>query len=293
MTVTTTAATLYTGDEARWQAVRDRDAGADGHFCYVVTTTGVYSRPSCTVRLALRENVRFFPSPEAARAEGYRPCRRCRPDDSDRHAVAAEAVARACRIIDEAPLPPSLDELARQVGYSRFHFHRLFKSFTGITPHAYLAAARARRVREALPLAGTIADAVYSSGFNSGGHFYAAAPEILGMTPKAYRAGGDGTDIRYTVVGSSLGPVLVAATDKGVCGVLTGDDAPALLHRLRTMFRQARLVPADAAVAAAVAAAVREAEPPQLGRELPLAVRRSALAVRIRRTVPAPAAPVG
>lgn len=283
----TTAAPPYTCDEARWQAVRDRDARADGHFCYVVTTTGVYSRPSCTVKLARRENVRFFPAPQDARAEGYRPCRRCCPDDSDRHAAAAEAVTRACRIIDEAPLPPSLDELARKVGYSRFHFHRLFKSFTGITPHAYLAAARARRVREALPLSGTIADAMYSSGFNSGGHFYAAAPEMLGMTPKAYRAGGDGTDIRYTVAGSSLGPVLVAATDKGVCGVLTGDDAPALLCRLHAMFRQARLVRADDDFAAAVAAAMREAEPPQLGRELPLRIRRSALAVRVRREVPA------
>ncbi|SDC40911.1 bifunctional transcriptional activator/DNA repair enzyme AdaA [Streptomyces prasinopilosus] len=293
MTVTTTAATLYTCDETRWQAVRDRDARADGHFCYVVTTTGVYSRPSCTVRLALRENVRFFPTPEDARAEGYRPCRRCCPDDSGRHAAAAEAVARACGIIDEAPLPPSLDELARKVGYSRFHFHRLFKSFTGITPHAYLAAARARRVREALPLSGTIADAVYSSGFGSGGHFYAAAPEILGMTPKAYRAGGDGTDIRYTVAGSSLGPVLVAVTDKGVCGVLTGDEGPALLLRLRTMFRQARLVPADEDFAAAVDVAVREAEPPQLGRELPLRIRRSAFAVRMRRTVPTVVVPAG
>jgi AraC family transcriptional regulator of adaptative response/methylated-DNA-[protein]-cysteine methyltransferase len=291
MTVTTTASTAYTCDEARWQAVRDRDARADGHFCYVVTTTGVYSRPSCTVKLARRENVRFFLTPGQARAEGYRPCRRCCPDDSDRYAMAVQAVARACRIIDEAPLPPSLDELARKVGYSRFHFHRLFKSFTGITPHAYLAAARARRVRAALPLSGTIADAMYSSGFNSGGHFYAAATEILGMTPKTYRAGGDGTEIRYTVAGSSLGPVLVAATDKGVCGVLTGDEVPALLHQLYAMFRQARLVRADDEFAAAVAAAVREAEPPHLGRELPLRIRRAALAVRVRRAVPAAPAP--
>ncbi|CAL9391330.1 Ada metal-binding domain-containing protein [Streptomyces sp. Tu 3180] len=293
MTVTTAAPAAYACDEARWQAVHDRDVRADGHFCYVVTTTGVYSRPSCTVKLARRENVRFFPTPEQARAEGYRPCRRCYPDDSGRHAVAVRAVARACRIMDEASLPPSLDELARKVGYSRFHFHRMFKSFTGITPHAYLAAARARRVREALPRSGTIADAVYSSGFNSGGHFYAAATEILGMTPKAYRAGGDGAVIRYTVAGSSLGPVLVAVTDKGVCGVLTGDEAPALLHQLHGMFRQALLVRADGEFAAAVAAAVREAEPPQLGRELPLRVRRVALAVRVRRAVPAVCAPHG
>ncbi|MQS08628.1 bifunctional transcriptional activator/DNA repair enzyme AdaA [Streptomyces alkaliphilus] len=293
MTVTTTAAKLYNCDETRWQAVRDRDARADGHFCYAVTTTGVCNRPSCTVKLALRENVRFFPTPEEARAKGYRPCRRCSPDGSDRRTAAAEAVVRVCRILDEALLPPGLDELARRVGYSRFHFHRLFKSFTGITPHAYLAATRARRVREALSLSGTIADAMYSSGFNSGGHFYAAAPEILGMTPRAYRAGGDGTDIRYTVTSSSLGPVLVATTDRGVCGVLMGDDGSALPEQLHTVFRRARLVPADDDFAAAVTAAVREAEPPPLSRELPLRIRRSALAVRIRRTVPTAVAPSG
>ncbi|WP_431032174.1 bifunctional transcriptional activator/DNA repair enzyme AdaA [Streptomyces sp. P6-2-1] len=282
MTVATTA-TAYAHDEERWQAVRERDRRADGHFCYVVLTTGVYSRPSCTVKLARRENVRFCPTPQQARAEGFRPCLRCRPDDAEQHTAGATAVARACLLIDEAPLPPSLDELARTVGYSRFHFHRMFKAYTGVTPHAYLAAARARRVRAALPGAGTIADAMYSSGFNSGGHFYAAATDILGMTPKAYRAGGEGVVIRHAQAPSSLGQVLVAATAKGVCGVLTGSEPASLARRLHRMFPRALLVPADVSFVASVARAVREAEPPELGHELPQHIRRVALAERVRR----------
>ncbi|MFE0106908.1 bifunctional transcriptional activator/DNA repair enzyme AdaA [Streptomyces sp. NPDC059009] len=284
--------TAYTTDAERWLAVQRRDGRADGQFCYVVRTTGVYSRPSCAVRLARRENVTFFPSSAQARAAGYRPCQRCRPDEPDRDGDFAAAVDRACLLMDTADEPPGLDELARAVGYSPFHFHRMFKAFTGVTPHAYLTAGRARRVRRELATAGRVSDAIYSSGFNSDGHFYAAAPEILGMTPRAFRDGGRAMVISSASGTSSLGPVLVAVTGRGVCAVLTG-AAPAALHRrLREMFPHAELAPADAAFTRLVHETLRRAEPPELARTLPVEVRTVALGERVRRLlrVQAPAA---
>ncbi|NVI91425.1 Ada metal-binding domain-containing protein [Actinomadura sp. BRA 177] len=181
----------------RWQAVLRRDARADGEFVYSVTTTGVYSRPSCAARLARRENVIFFDTAAQAAAAGYRPCRRCDPDRSATSARNLALVIRACRDIDGAlgqdgAEAPSLDSLASGARVSRFHFHRMFKKATGITPRAYLSSSRARRVRTELLRASTVTDAIYNAGFNSNGRFYASAPDILGMTPTQFRAGGRG-----------------------------------------------------------------------------------------------------
>jgi AraC family transcriptional regulator of adaptative response/methylated-DNA-[protein]-cysteine methyltransferase len=274
----------YASEEARWRAIKNRDERANGHFYYVVRTTGTYSKPSCVSRSPRRENIEFFSSVEQARAAGYRPCGRCRPDEPDLHEIHANAVIAACRIIDESEQKPSLHELARRVGFSRFHFHRVFKAFTGITPQAYFEAGRARRLRRELSRADSVSAAIYSSGFNSNGHFYGATSDILGMTPTSYRSGGRGASIRFVVADCSIGPVLVAATDKSVCAVLLSDDKGNLRSRVIELFAQADLEEArpDSPFAALVTAALRCAELPAPGRDLlPVRVQRVALGQRV------------
>jgi AraC family transcriptional regulator, regulatory protein of adaptative response / methylated-DNA-[protein]-cysteine methyltransferase len=272
----------YTTDDERWQAVSRRDRRADGMFYYVVRTTGVYSRPSCVSRTARRRNVIFFSTIEEARDHGYRACRRCRPDEPEsperRHAAA---VREACARIDNSTQAPTLEELATAAGFSRFHFHRIFKAVTGVTPHAYLAARRGHRARRELSTADTITDAIYRSGFNSSGRFYAEMPEILGMTPSSFRGGGLGTSIRYSIGESSLGPALVAAADRGVCAVLLGGPACALLRRLRTLFPRARLLGRDAGFRSVVSDALDSAGPPAVCRLLPPEVQHTALRLRV------------
>src|SRR5713101_2065206 len=180
----------FAGDAERWAAVQRRDRDADGVFFYSVRTTGVYCRPSCAARLARRENVRFHASCEQAEAAGFRPCKRCRPNEAALAVRRAAAVAKACRLIETAEEMPNLDALAGSAGMSRFHFHRVFKAITGVTPKAYAAARRARRVREALPRSSTVTEAIYGAGFNSSGPFYAKSSQVLGMTPTRAAASG-------------------------------------------------------------------------------------------------------
>jgi AraC family transcriptional regulator of adaptative response/methylated-DNA-[protein]-cysteine methyltransferase len=274
----------YASEEARWHAVQNRDESANGHFYYVVRTTGTYSKPSCVSRSARRENIEFFTTVEQARAAGYRPCGRCRPDEPDLHEIHADAVIAACRIIEESELKPSLHDLAHRVGFSRFHFHRVFKAFTGITPQAYFEAGRAHRLRHELARAESVSDAIYSSGFNSNGHFYGATSDILGMTPTSYRSGGRGASIRFAVADCSIGPVLVAATDKSVCEVLLGDDEVDLRSRVTELFPQADLAEAgaDSPFTAHVTEALGRAELPATGRQLlPGHVQRVVLRQRV------------
>jgi AraC family transcriptional regulator of adaptative response/methylated-DNA-[protein]-cysteine methyltransferase len=279
-TVVTTPVT-YATDEARWEAVRARDRRADGAFYYSVRTTGVYCRPSCAARLARRENVRFHATREAAAHAGFRPCRRCRPESTGLAEERAEAVARACRLIETAEEAPSLEALAEGAGMSRFHFHRVFKNTTGVTPKAYAAAHRARRVRDELARSATVTDAIYGAGFNSSGRFYAAVPEMLGMTPTDFRAGGDGAVIRFAVGECSLGSILVAATARGVCSILLGDDPDALARDLQDRFPKARLVGGDRGFERLVARVVGFVEAPGVGLDLPLDVRGTAFQQRV------------
>ncbi len=202
-------------EAARWAALRARDPQADGAFVYGVRTTGVYCRPSCPSRPARPENVSFHLSCEAAEAAGFRPCRRCRPDAAGQGERDAAAVARACRLIDAAETAPDLDALAAEAGLSRFHFHRVFRRVTGVTPRAYAAARLAGRVADGLREAPSVTAALYEAGYNSPSRFYAAASARLGMSPAAYRDGGARTAIRFAVGPCSLGSVLVAATERG------------------------------------------------------------------------------
>src|SRR5262245_19475885 len=203
------------GNDEQWEAVKRRDRSAE--FFYSVLTTGIYCRPSCAARLPRRENVRFHASCAEAERAGFRPCKRCRPNEAALAERQAAAVAKACRMIEEAEEMPSLDALAAGAGMSRFHFHRVFKAQTGVTPKAYANAHRAERVRDELTHSDTVTQAIYGAGFNSNGRFYATSTDMLGMTPSEFRAGGNGTAITFAVGECSLGAILVAATHKGVC----------------------------------------------------------------------------
>jgi AraC family transcriptional regulator of adaptative response/methylated-DNA-[protein]-cysteine methyltransferase len=221
-----------------------RDRSKDGRFVGAVKTTGIYCKPSCPARRPLRENVEFFESPAEARAAGYRACKRCLPDDVGR------------------------DEVAVAVGYTPHHFHRLFKRATGITPAAYARAQRAKRAETALHSNGRVTDAIYDAGYSGPSRFYAETKGRLGMTPSAWKNGGAGAVIRWAVVPTSLGPMLVAATEKGICR-LSFDEDEAELHR---RFPAAEILPADDSVADWIKGAVEAVEHPARMPDLPLDV---------------------
>ncbi len=266
----------FATDAERWRAVIARDESADGHFLYAVSSTGVYCRPSCAARPAKRENVTFHADGAAAERAGFRPCRRCRPDQAPRAAREAALVAEACRALEEAETPPDLATLARKAGLSAGHFHRLFRRVAGVTPRAYAASARQRRVQDGLGAAPSVTAAIYDAGFNSSGRFYEAAPAMLGMTPGAWRKGGAGETIRYATGRSSLGAVLVAATQTGVCAILIGDDAAALVDDLARRFPRATREAAGPEFAGTVAAVVALVDDPAAGHDLPLDIRGTA-----------------
>ena len=268
-------------DDERWAAVVGRDRRADGSFYYSVETTGVYCRPSCPSRMARCENVRFHASCADAVRAGFRACKRCRPDKPGLAAERAEAVARACRIIETAEEMPGLEALADAVGMSRYHFHRVFKAVTGVTPRAYAAAHRAKRVRKALARGGSVTEAIYQAGFNSSGRFYASSTAVLGMQPRAFRAGGEGEVIRFSVGECSLGSILVASTDRGVCAISMGDDPDALVRDLEDRFPSAEVRPGDDAFHELVAVVVGFVEAPAVGLDLPLDVRGTAFQQRV------------
>lgn len=267
--------------DPRWPRVLARDASADGSFFYSVATTGVYCRPSCAARPANPKNVDFHLTTAAAEAAGFRPCKRCKPDQPPKAERDAALVASVCRIIEAAEEPPALETLARAAGLSPHHFHRLFKAVTGVTPKAYADAHRAMRLREGLETAGSVTEAIYEAGFNSAGRFYEASDALLGMTPKAWRAGGEGAEIRFAVGECSLGAILVARSDKGVCAILMDDDPDALVRDLQDRFPKARLVGGDDGFEQLVARVVGLVEQPGIGLDLPLDVRGTAFQQRV------------
>jgi AraC family transcriptional regulator of adaptative response/methylated-DNA-[protein]-cysteine methyltransferase len=269
-------------EDAAWAAFVARDRAADGRFVVAVRSTGIYCRPSCPARRPLRANVRFLRDAAAATAAGYRACRRCRPDGVARD---SQAVARATALLEAADAPLALDTLAAAVGYAPHHFHRLFRRATGITPAAYARAVRQRRAADALGAGGGVTAAIYDAGYGAPSRFYAAA-DRLGMPPAAWARGGAGQSIRWCVVPTSLGPLLVAATPRGLCRVAFGEDAAAL----RARFPAAAIAPADAALDALAAAVVAQVEDPARDRALPRDVGGTAFQEAVwqaLRTIPA------
>jgi len=262
-------------------AVRRRDPAFDGAFVFAVKTTGVYCRPSCASRPAKPENMSFFPTPEEAERAGFRACKRCRPDRASEPDPHVAMVRRACETIAAAEQAPSVAALAEEAALSPFHFHRVFKKVTGVTPKAYAAQMRARRADESLRTAGTITEAIYGAGFSSSSRFYETATARLGMTPTAARRGGEGQVIRFAVGEASLGAVLVAATDKGVAAILMGDDPGGLVRDLQDRFPHADLVGGDAGFERTVAQIVGLIEAPGGVLDLPLDIRGTAFQQRV------------
>jgi AraC family transcriptional regulator, regulatory protein of adaptative response / methylated-DNA-[protein]-cysteine methyltransferase len=277
-----TADAERTTRDPRWAAVIARDRRADGTFFYSVATTGVYCRPSCAARRADPRNVRFHATAAAAERAGFRPCRRCKPNQPSQTQEHAALVAAACRAIEASAAPPPLAVLARQAGLSPSHFHRLFKTVTGVTPKAFAAAERSKRVhRELRKGTKTVTEAIYDAGFNSGGRFYESSAQLLGMTPTDYRAGGADTEIRFAVGECSLGSILVARSARGICAILLGDDPDALVRDLQDEFPRAALVGGDAAFERTVARVIGFVEAPAAGLDLPLDVRGTAFQQRV------------
>jgi AraC family transcriptional regulator of adaptative response/methylated-DNA-[protein]-cysteine methyltransferase len=271
----------FATDAQRWAAIERREPDADGIFYYAVRTTGVFCRPSCGARRALRKNVRFFDTAAAAERAGFRACKRCRPDGDGLTREHAAMLARACRLIDAADTMPDLTALARAAGMSRFHFHRVFTRHMGMTPKAYTVAQRAQRMRDQLQHSDNITTAIYDAGFGSNGRFYAGSAAALGMTPSSYRAGGDGARIRFAIGACSLGSILVAATDKGICAILLGDDAAALLRDLEDRFPKAQLIGGDKDFERLLAQVAGLVEAPTKSVALPLDLRGTAFQHRV------------
>ncbi|WP_438298751.1 bifunctional DNA-binding transcriptional regulator/O6-methylguanine-DNA methyltransferase Ada [Pseudomonas sp. NMS19W] len=272
---------LNTQDDPRWAAVVARDPRADGQFVYAVKTTGIYCRPSSLARLPKPQNVEFFDTAEEAEAAGYRPSKRASKDQSDVAAQHAATVAAACRQIESAETLPALNELAEAAGLSAFHFHRVFKAATGLTPKGYAAAHRSRRVRQHLADGNSVTDALYDAGFNSNSRFYESADQLLGMKPGDFRAAGQNNDIRFAVGQCSLGAILVAQSDRGICAILLGDDPHQLVCDLQDQFRRANLIGADAEFEQLIAHVVGFIEAPAIGLDLPLDVRGTAFQERV------------
>lgn len=271
--------------DPRWAALSSRDRTADGQFFYAVKTTGVYCRPSCGARTPKPENVAFFATGEDARRAGFRPCRRCRPDQpplAERH---AELVATLCRQIETSDEAPSLATLASSVALSPYHLHRIFKAVTGLTPKAYASAHRAQRVRTELGRSETVSQAIYAAGYNSNGRFYAEADRQLGMKPRDYRTGAATVAIRFAIGQCCLGAILVAASARGVCAILLGDDPEGLVRDLQDRFGRAELIGGDAGFEQLVAQVVGFVEAPQIGLDLPLDLRGTAFQHRVWRAL--------
>ncbi len=272
---------MTTEHDPRWAAILARDPKADALFVYGVKTTGVYCRPSSASRLPRPENIEFFDTAAQAEAAGYRASKRAAGDQTQLAAQHTQLVAQACRQIEQADTPPSLSSLAAQADLSPSHFHRVFKSVTGLTPKGYASAHRSRKLRDGLKGPHSVTDALYDAGFNSNSRFYEAADQLLGMKPSDYRAGGTNNQILFAVGQCSLGAILVAQSNRGVCAILLGDDPDKLVHDLQDQFPKANLVGADRRFEQLIAQVVGFIEAPALGLDLPLDLRGTAFQERV------------
>lgn len=225
-------------EAARWQAVLNRNPAQDGQFYYGVRSTGIYCRPSCPSRRPKRENVQFFDDASSAEAAGFRACLRCRPGEVQ---TRRRAVLHVQHLLDTVQPTPSLTRLAEAVGLSPAHLQRVFKAEMGVSPKQYALARRGERVRHGLREGASVTAALYDAGHTSSRTLYDRKTDQLGMSPSSYRAGGAGQTVTYAVTGSVLGPMLVAATGRGLVAVRFG-DAETLIRELHAEYPRATLV---------------------------------------------------
>ncbi len=267
--------------DPRWLAMINRDPEAEGNFFYAVITTGVYCRPTCPSRRPKPENVRFFDCLQDAEEAGFIPCKRCQPTQPSKAIQHSTLVTQACRQIESAETMPSLDDLATQANLSKYHFHRIFKQATGLTPREYAAARKEHRVREHLGQQKTVTAAIYDAGYQSNSRFYERSNDILGMPASTFRKGGEKADIRFALGESYLGSILVAQSEKGVCAILLGDNPELLLQDLQKQFPKANLIGGDSNFEQVVATVVGFVESPDRGLNLPLDIRGTAFQQRV------------
>ncbi len=268
-------------DETLWQTVLNR---RPGEFLYGVTSMGVYCRPACPSRRPLRKNVRFFASYPDAEAAGFRACKRCDPK-GDRKRLGEDVVRDACACIESAETMPSLETLAKRAGYSRFHFLRMFRDHTGVTPRSFAEGVRARRLQSALAGGSRVADAVAEAGFGSESRVYEKTGAILGMTPGAARRGGEGEVIRTAFADCPFGRLLVGATEKGVCFIGFAEPDEALMGDLRHRFPRARFVADDSGLNETLGAVLAFLTEPKQALDLPLDLRGTAFQRRVWKTL--------
>ncbi|WP_390898885.1 bifunctional DNA-binding transcriptional regulator/O6-methylguanine-DNA methyltransferase Ada [Yersinia bercovieri] len=279
--MTSAKGSIGSAQDPRWAAIVTRDKAADGQFIYAVKTTGIYCRPSCPSRQAKAEHIEFFVDNHAAELAGYRPCKRCQPTQLPLALQHAEKISQACRLIEQAEVPLKLAELAAELNLSAFHFHRLFKAITGLTPKGYANATRSARIRTQLAGGGSVTDAIFDAGYNANGRFYAQSNQLLGMTPTRYRQGGRDVTLRFAVGESSLGAILMAKSELGICAILLGDSPAPLVQQLQDKFPQAELIGGDAEFEQWFAQVVGLVEAPRFGLDLPLDIQGTAFQHRV------------
>ncbi len=272
---------VNTRNDPRWTAVITRDPAVERAFVYAVKTTGIYCRPNCPSRRAKSENVIFYNTSTEAERDGFRPCKRCQPDQRPAATRQATKITELCRFIEHAEQIPTLHELAQQSGLSAYHLHRVFKAMTGLTPKAYAAAHRAQRVQRELARSASVTAAIFDAGYNSSGGFYGKSAQVLGMTPSEYRTGGANVEIRFAIGACSLGAMLVACSVRGVCAILLGDDADYLSRDLRVRFPAARLIAGDNDFEQLIAKIINFIDAPRFGVDLPLDIRGTVFQQRV------------
>jgi AraC family transcriptional regulator of adaptative response/methylated-DNA-[protein]-cysteine methyltransferase len=265
-----------------WQAVKSRDASFDDEFVYAVTTTGIYCRPTCPARRPHRKNVMFFTSPEDAERAGYRPCKRCNPDNQPEPDPYTASVIQMCRYLEQGHAsPPTLDDLGRLFHLSPAHLQRVFKRIVGVSPRQYADACRQNRLRDLLQDDTTVTDALYEAGYTSSSQVYEMADNLFGMAPTHYRQGAPNTTIRYTIVTCEMGCLLAATTERGLCKIALGNDAVTLEQALQNEFSQAELTRDDAYLADTAAAISAFIAGEQITFNLPLDIRATAFQRRV------------
>jgi AraC family transcriptional regulator, regulatory protein of adaptative response / methylated-DNA-[protein]-cysteine methyltransferase len=259
--------------DLQWEGVLRKDATLDRQYLFAVKTTGIYCRPSCPSRTPKRSNVSFFSSSHEARVAGYRACLRCAPDGLSKREQQTQSILQACRIIDQSTEKISLVDLATRVSLSAHHFHRVFKDVTGVTPQDYFKARQIAHIGRSLKSTHSVTDAIYEAGFNSSGRFYESSNAMLGMTPKAYKTGGKGEAIRVSIRTCSMGLVLIAATERGICTIEFGDDEKLLTEKLIARFPKAVLLKKDQQFDDWLERVLNHIEAPSKSLDLPLDIR--------------------
>jgi AraC family transcriptional regulator of adaptative response/methylated-DNA-[protein]-cysteine methyltransferase len=267
--------------DTRWAAVTARDKSADGQFIYAVKSTGIYCRPSCPARLAKVENVCFYQTCEEAEKAGFRACKRCRPDQLSLKAQHTLTIIAACRVIESAEMAPTLKALANDAGMSVYHFHRVFKAIIGLTPKAYAHAHRAQRMRQQLIAKKSVTTAIFEAGYHSNSRFYEKSHEVLGMKPTNYRAGGRHMTLHFAVGSCSLGHIIVAQSERGICAIFLGDTPEKLVHELHTVFPQAHLIEGDKEFLQLLNQVIAYVDVPNQQWTLPLDIRGTAFQQRV------------